>query len=194
VRVRDRDLFGTQPRGRGWGIAAAVWGFAEATLFFLVPDVLLSWIALERPKRAFTACALATAGALCGGLATYAWARHDADAARAVMVRLPGIDQALAERVDADLTERGLDAVILGSARGRPYKLFAASWGAREGELFAFLLVSIPARLLRFFAVAAFSAALRRYGLKHWPLGACRALHVALWVAFYVWYWRAMTG
>lgn len=44
--------------------AALLWGFAEATLFFLVPDVLLIWIAVQRTRReALVACAFALGGA-----------------------------------------------------------------------------------------------------------------------------------
>jgi membrane protein YqaA with SNARE-associated domain len=48
--------------------AAALWGFAEATLFFIVPDVLLSIIAVRRGRRpAWIAMAWTIAGAIAGG-------------------------------------------------------------------------------------------------------------------------------
>ena len=36
----------------GLSVAALLWGFAEATLFFIVPDVLLSAIAVRRGRGA----------------------------------------------------------------------------------------------------------------------------------------------
>jgi len=32
-------------------VLASFWGLAEATIFFIVPDVQLSWLALRSPKR-----------------------------------------------------------------------------------------------------------------------------------------------
>src|SRR5437868_1692315 len=65
---------------RRW--AALAWGYAEATLFFLVPDVLLSWVALRDPRAAGVACFWALAGALLGGATMYAWGAADPGTAR----------------------------------------------------------------------------------------------------------------
>jgi len=46
---------------------AGLWGFAEATAFFVVPDVWLSAVALRNLPRGLTGAASATAGALVGG-------------------------------------------------------------------------------------------------------------------------------
>jgi len=51
----------------GVGLAAFLWGLAEATCFFIVPDVLLSFIALRRLRTALLCCGLALAGALLAG-------------------------------------------------------------------------------------------------------------------------------
>jgi hypothetical protein len=110
------------------------------------------------------------------------------------MARIPGIDAELVARVDADVETRELDALVLGPARGRPYKLYAVAWGARGGDAAAFLAVSVPARLLRFLALALLAAGVRRFGLAKWPLAACRALLVVIWVAFYAWYFHALAG
>src|SRR5437667_439728 len=46
-----------------------LWGFAEATLFFIVPDVLLGAVALFAPRAAPRLLAFTLAGALVGFLA-----------------------------------------------------------------------------------------------------------------------------
>src|SRR5436190_634460 len=57
------------------GIFAAVaWGFAEATLFFIVPDVLITLIALFSFKKSALAMLLATLGAVVGGALMFQWA------------------------------------------------------------------------------------------------------------------------
>jgi hypothetical protein len=38
---------------------AFLWGIAEATFFFIVPDVLLSWLALSSHRRGLIACVFA---------------------------------------------------------------------------------------------------------------------------------------
>jgi len=54
-----------------WLAAAAAWGLAEATLFFIVPDVLLSWLAAFRPRVAWPAVLTCLVGALAGGVIMY---------------------------------------------------------------------------------------------------------------------------
>src|SRR5690625_7700166 len=52
------------------GVAAA-WGSAEALVFFIVPDVWTSWLALHNPRRGITTTLSALAGAPAGGAANY---------------------------------------------------------------------------------------------------------------------------
>ena len=46
---------------------AFFWGFAEGTLFFVVPDVVISLVAIVRPRSAWRHVVAAIAGALLGG-------------------------------------------------------------------------------------------------------------------------------
>lgn len=48
-----------------------IWGFFEATFFFLVPDIWLSRIVIKSPKEAYINVAITTAGALAGGIIMY---------------------------------------------------------------------------------------------------------------------------
>ncbi len=178
---------------RGNWIASA-WGFAEATLFFLVPDVFVSWLGLEHPKRAFVACGFALAGALVGGTAMYAWGHADVESARSALEAVPGIRPDMITDVRSDLREFGTLALFTGPPRGVPYKIYAVEWGARGGSLTDFLLFSIPARVLRFLLAAAIATLVRRSLLARLSLRACRAVHVALWLFFYVWYFYIMHG
>ena len=77
---------------------AALWGFAEATLFFLVPDVLLSAIALRRGRLAGVACLVALLGALPGGALLYRWGEREPVAARRALDRLPAISTTTIDR------------------------------------------------------------------------------------------------
>ena len=171
---------------------ASAWGLAEATLFFFVPDVFLSWVALENPKRAFVACGFALAGALVGGAAMFAWGGVDAESVRAALDAVPGIRPDMIAAVRVDLEEHGPIALFTGPPRGVPYKIYAAEWGALGGGLAGFLLQSVLARVLRFLLAAAIAGLLRRHVLAKLSLRACRAIHVAFWLAFYAWYLYVM--
>ncbi len=63
---------------RGYALSAA-WGFAEATLFFIVPDVIVTFLAFRYGfRRGWIAAAWAAFGAVIGGIVIYVWAGRDA--------------------------------------------------------------------------------------------------------------------
>ena len=172
---------------RDYRIASA-WGLAEATLFFFVPDVFLSWVALAKPKRAYIACGFALAGALVGGAVMYAWSVADAESVRRALDAVPGIRPDMIAAVRGDLEDHGPVALFAGPPRGVPYKIYAAEWGGLGGGVAGFLLYSVPARGLRFLVVALIASVLRRRVLARQSLRACRITHVAFWLVFYAWY------
>lgn len=171
---------------------AGAWGFAESTLFFIVPDVLLSWLALRRPRLALLACIAATAGALAGGWLMYQWGGRDLAAGLEVLQAIPAIDVAMTARVGAELEMHGLPALFLGPLQGTPYKIYALQAGALGLSLPAFLLVSVPARLLRFVAVVLLVLALRRWLLPRASGRQAEAVLAGAWVAFYLAYFTLM--
>jgi membrane protein YqaA with SNARE-associated domain len=182
-----------EPVASGTNLIALTWGFAEATLFFIVPDVWLTWTALRNARAAGVACLWALTGTLIGGAAMYAWAALDAAAARAAVARVPGVGQVMVERVGEQVRSDGAAAVLAGPLTGTPYKLYAVQAGAGGLPPGRFLLASVPARLGRFAAVTAGAVLLNRL-LRRWPLAVRRALHLALWGTFYGWYFWHFGG
>jgi membrane protein YqaA with SNARE-associated domain len=173
---------------------AASWGAAEATLFFIVPDVLLSRIALQDRRRALRACLWALAGALAGG--TLVWILGHADPAptRTLFTQIPAIDHDMIRRVHRQILDLGAGAVFIGPLTGTPYKIYALEAAGAGVGLLPFLLVSVPARLLRFVAVVLLTHAVAA-GLHR--LASSRAiawLHAAAWAAFYAWYFYVMSA
>jgi membrane protein YqaA with SNARE-associated domain len=171
-------------------IAAFAWGLAEATFFFIVPDVLLTWIATRSLRTSLQATLVALAGALIGGAAVVTFASNAPDTAHAFLLHIPGINAHLLERVSGQVDELGLMAVLFGPLKGIPYKIYAVEWGTRGGALLPFLLISVPARWVRF-ALSALLARAIAYLLG--PLTHRRprieTLILALiWIAFYVFY------
>ena len=114
---------------------ASLWGFAEATIFFIVPDVLLGWLALRSPKSGLIACLFALLEALIGGSAMWLWGRFDPDSARTIFELLPAIGAASIASVQKQLADSGITALFLGPLAGAPYKIYAV--GGRQPRLWA---------------------------------------------------------
>jgi membrane protein YqaA with SNARE-associated domain len=136
----------------GTGTALAfLWGFAEGTLFFILPDVMLSFVALYRPRRALWHMLAMLTGAVLGGSVMYVWATHGQEARHAV-AGVPAVSPEMFERAERDWERYGLSGMSLGPVRGIPYKVYAVEAPAKS-TLLDFALLSIPARLWRFVVV-----------------------------------------
>lgn len=152
-----------------WIAAAALWGAAEASFFFLVPDILLTAAAVRHGLKAgllLSVCAAVVAAL--SGAALWEWARHDPVLARAAMLRVPAVGPDLLARVHGEFDGGWPLHLALGAISGVPYKLYAVEAGARGVPLWLFVPVSFAARLMRFVltvtAAAAARAGLARLG------------------------------
>jgi membrane protein YqaA with SNARE-associated domain len=168
---------------------AAAWGFAEATLFFLVPDVIITRIALRHGFRsAWIAAVWAALGAVLGGTVIYVWARADAATVEHVLDLVPAVSIDQIARAKAETSADWIMALMRGAFIGNPYKLYAAASGEQSVPLLAFLPVSFAARILRFLLSGTLTRMLAlcmtRLGLARWTVPAW----AIFWVAFYVWY------
>ncbi len=170
------------------------WGFAEATVFFIVPDVLISLVAIFSIRLYLRAALAALAGALIGGATVYLAAVHAPALVAAIMRSVPFVSQLMIAKLRNEYADMGNGALFYGAVSGTPYKLYAFAAPAYTG-LAAFLAVSIPARLLRFLIVGGFAALmarlLRRY-LKYSDK-ILAGIHAAAWVVFYIAYWGSVS-
>lgn len=171
-------------------LTAFVWGLAEATFFFIVPDVLLTWIATRSLRSSIQASLAALAGALVGGAAVVTFASVSPDRAHGLLLHVPGINVHLLERVSGQADELGLLAVLFGPLKGIPYKIYAVEWGTRGGALLPFLLISVPARWVRFAFSAILARAIARLigPLTHRRTGIETLTLAIIWIAFYAFY------
>lgn len=172
-------------------IAAGLWGLAEATFFFLVPDVLLSGIAVLDWPLALRCCAASTAGAVAGGAWMYRLGRTGGRV-DTLLLKLPGVSPVMLKRVAAEVASRRYVAVLLGPLSGTPYKLYALEAGRQELPFWGFMLVSVPARAIRFVAVTLLAAWLAHGLLPAVPDGRKLLVWLLAWVVFYAWYFRAI--
>lgn len=180
-------------RAQVFNLAAFAWGVAEATLFFIVPDVLLSWIGLRRGVRAAGIAAFwAACGAACGGAGMYLWSARAAAAARDAVAQVPAVSEAMMARAELAMGAHWFEATMLGPLSSTPYKVFAVLAPHADVGLLAFMLASVLARLPRFL-LAGLGAAWIGRGLGRW-LGApwLLGLWAGFWVLFYVVFFTLM--
>jgi membrane protein DedA with SNARE-associated domain len=170
---------------------AALWGFAEATLFFIVPDVWLTLIVAWNLRKALLACLFALLGALVGGALMYGWGDRAPDVAVAVLDRIPAIHPEMLHGVATEFRAHGLLAPFWGPIKGVPYKLYAVQAPVQGIGLGAFLLVSIPARLLRFVLLTMAAYLLCHQFLKGWTPRQRMILLGSMWGIFYMWYFAS---
>lgn len=166
------------------------WGFAEGTLFFILPDIPLSFVAMFRPRRALLHMMGITAGAVLGGALMFAWSARSVGA-RVAVSHVPAVRAAMFESAERDWEQHGVWGVSLGPIRGIPYKVYAVEAPAHS-TLLVFLLVTIPARLWRFIVVwlgfAGTGALLRKVGRA----GLATPLHAVFWIVTYAIYWTSV--
>ena len=100
--------------------------------------------------------------------------------------RIPAISGAMIERVGSDLAEGGLLALFVGPFVGTPYKIYAAKAAGAGIGFVHFLLVSIPARLLRFALVSLIVGWISKRPLSAWSRPVKLWLLGGFWVVFYL--------
>ena len=168
-------------------LGAFLWGFAEATFFFIVPDVLLSFIAVRRGLRvALKGVVAALIGAVLGGLLMYSWG---AGAKLKVIVPfldvIPAISRTMILETLAALEKNGASTLFIAAFTGVPYKIPAALAPHAGLSLSVFLVMSVLARGLRFVLSALLAAGIatlwRRTFRRLSPLWAW----AGFWAVFY---------
>jgi membrane protein YqaA with SNARE-associated domain len=174
-------------------LAAFIWGVAEATLFFFVPDVLLSYIGLNRGmKAAARASVIAAIGASVGGIIMYLWSVEHFEVAYAAVLAAPAISDSMAERALASMIENWPLATFLGPLSSTPFKVYAILAPAVNAPLPLFALWTIAARLPRFLIVSIGVAFAGRF-LSHWLSDRRRLwLFIGAWLLFYAVFFSLM--
>jgi hypothetical protein len=181
---------------RGLLVLAAAWGFAEATLFFIVPDVVVGFVGLFAPRRTPLVLGATILGAVIGSLVLFALSGPFGAALGAAIAVLPGLGPADLERARAELTAQGMSAALNGPLQGLPLKLYIhEAVGLGIGPL-AVAVFTVLNRLERIGLSAAVSAViglvLRRPIDRHPRVFL--GLYAAFWVVSYAVYLRIRAG
>jgi membrane protein YqaA with SNARE-associated domain len=134
-----------------WSLALGfIWGFAEATAFFIVPDVYLGLVTLLNWRRGMGAVLAAVTGALAGGTLMYFVAQADPQGVIDFLGQIPLISSDMIKATGERLRSGGLMGMLNDPLRGVPFKVYAAQAGTLGLPILSFLLMTIPARLARF--------------------------------------------
>lgn len=174
-------------------IAAFIWGAAEATLFFFVPDVLLTYIGLRQgPRAAATASVVAAFGAALGGALMYLWSQSDPNGAYAGVLAVPAISADMARAAAEAMDANWFAATLMGPLSSTPFKLYAILAPHAGVPLWAFAAASMAARLPRFLVVS-IGVALIGQGLRRWLTDQqLNWVLVGAWLLFYAAFFALM--
>ncbi|MEZ5773591.1 MAG: hypothetical protein R3D33_02435 [Hyphomicrobiaceae bacterium] len=173
---------------------AALWGFAEATVFFVVPDVWLTIVTVRfGPRLAFVAAIAAALSAAAGGLVMLRLSAAFPEAVAQLLDMTPAISPAMiAETTAAMHAPDWPFALLQGSVTGRPYKLYAAGAGPAGIDPLVLAAVTVPARFARFSIAILVAAALRALLPARLAPGRLVLVTLAAWAAFYALFWGLM--
>ena len=169
------------------------WGFAEATFFFLVPDIWLTRIALSDTKEALINALIALAGAMLGGALLYSLGAAFFDELRQLLNYVPAISDRMIDRVGVSVQEDGVfHALMSAGFTGQPFKIYAAWAGHLTLSPLSFFLAGLIARLSRFVAVILVAWGARSVVGTFVNEQQLYGLHAGLWIAFYIFYFYLM--
>lgn len=169
-------------------LLACIWGFAEATFFFIIPDVILTLIAIHGFRAGLDASLLALVGALIGGIVMYIFAQRNFISAYQFVHNVPAIGTKMLQDVEVSFSEKGIVAMITGPIRGIPYKAFAIFAPKMKVRLFPFILASIPARFIRFFLTAFIAWLLANVFFEALPMSIKYSVWAIVWIVVYITY------
>lgn len=179
-----------------WGLALGfLWGFAEGTFFFIIPDVLISIVAVFSPRQGRKQVLSVLLGAMTAGAFLFALTRAAPTPTRAVVARVPFIPAGMFRVARQDLDAEGVWGIVRGTQRGIPYKVYV-TLAADRASWIEFLRASMRARLGRFVVLWGIGSLLglvfRRLVTAYPRMSG--AVLVGLWGLIYFWYWTCVVA
>ena len=168
-------------------VIAFLWGMAEGTLFFMVPDVYLTLIALIHWRIGLSATFVTVAGAMVGGAIMYTLAVYDGALMAKVLTLIPLVSMEMLHTVATQMQTYGFGAMVRFPLQA-PYKVYAVEAGQQHLPFLTFLLITIPSRLGRILPVTfvgvLLGAVLKKFIQRHTEFVV--GVHVLVWVGVHV--------
>ena len=126
--------------------------FVESSFFPIPPDVMLIPMVLANRSRAWLIAAVASVGSVLGGMAGYAIGYFLFDAVAQPLLEFYGYLGKF-QTFKAQYNDYGAWIVFIAGVTPFPYKVITIASGATALSLPIFIIASIVARAIRFFAV-----------------------------------------
>lgn len=140
--------------------ALALIAFVESSVFPIPPDVLMIPMMLARPKRAFLIAGVALAASVAGGLLGYYIGAVLFETVGRPVLEFYGKDAYFSDFA-ARYNDYGAWVVLIAGVTPFPFKVITIMSGTTGLSLSVFIVASIVARGIRFYALAVL---LRLYG------------------------------
>jgi len=172
-------------------LVAFLWGYCEATWFFVIPDVGLTFIALHLGlRRSLGPLVAALLGAALGAVTVYALSAWHWPA---LWSHFPGFLNGMLPVASQQLQAQGAAALLEGPAAGIPYRVYVWLAAGQGLPLLAVLAWTPLARLPRMVVPMLFAAGFQR--LTSLLLGPdCRRVNIGLWVCLWTLIYAAYWG
>jgi hypothetical protein len=170
-----------------------LWGLAEGTLFFIVPDLILSWASLAGVRCGLKIFGAILAGAVVAGLCLYAWAVWRPDSARSAVGSVPFVRARMFDKVEEDYRTHGVSGIFYTLGTGIPYKVYAAL-APPIAHPVTWAFVTVVARLERM-ALSWLIPTFLGWFLRRWIRNHPRLtfmLWLGFWVVTYAIYWSTV--
>lgn len=171
-----------------------LWGLAEGTFFFIVPDVFLTLVALWSARAALLAWAGSILGSLLAVFLLFRWMGIDPGGLVALITALPGISPTMVSVVKDDLALHGLPWTPWLVAGGIPLKVYAVAAAGLGVPLGTMLPWALYARVVRIAPVLLLALATGRLAgeaprrhPRRWFWGVA-----LVWAGFYAIYFQRM--
>lgn len=165
-----------------------LWALFEATFFFIIPDVWLSFNSVDSLKKGFKNMMFAIIGALFGGTLMFILGSYNITSVNNMLINIPLIDANIINQVNDSIQSDGLLAIFMGPLKGIPYKIYASYSGALALNYLMFMLISIFARGIRFSISIIITNLLSRTLLIQLTLINKRIIITILWLLIYIMY------
>lgn len=174
---------------------AFLWGWCEATFFFVVPDLFFMFTALLAPLYGIIHGSVSVLGSLIGGWIMYQLTWLYPTAMQDFLIHVPLISRKLVAYVQDSLSTGGLEAMFVAPMKGIPYKIYAVSAALLNIKLEQFLFITIPVRLERVLLLSIFAALIGKVFSRHIKnhLEKLVFFYSMAWGTFYLFYAYKMT-
>jgi hypothetical protein len=180
-----------------WRPAALIgllWGYGEGTVFFLVPDLWITWVTLFAPWSGLMAWLASIARSLGAVLTLHGLSATPGLDPLGWIVRIPGIGEGMIAAVEARLAANGLPWTPWLIAGGIPLKVYAGVAFRQGLPLGDVLLWTLFARIVRIAPTFLVVLVVRRLAAGTIDRRPVRwtALLVGCWSLFYLAYFLTM--